>query len=540
MSGIPRVPTPTNDPNFTYAPGTPERAAIKARLAAMAGERIDIPLVIGGREVRTGRTATAVMPHKHAHVLADWHRAGAKEVRQAIRAAAAARRDWANWRWEDRAAVFLRAAELLTTTWRQTLNAATMLGQSKTVFQAEIDSASELVDFWRYNVGFAEELYREQPASSHAVWNQSDYRGLEGFVYAVTPFNFTAIGGNLPTAPALMGCTVVWKPASSAMLSAHYIMQLLQAAGLPPGVINFVPGDAAEVTGAVLDDPDFAGVHFTGSTGVFNSIWQRVGANLGKYRSYPRLVGETGGKDFVVAHASADPQALAVALVRGAFEYQGQKCSAASRAYIPKSLWPVVKGKLIDMIASIKMGDVRDFRNFMGAVIDEKAFVKIAGYIDDAKKKATIVAGGGYDQRKGYFIEPTVVQVKRPDYQLMCDEIFGPVLAVYVYNDADWARTLKIVDTTSPYALTGAVFATERKALMQASQALRQSAGNFYINDKPTGAVVGQQPFGGGRASGTNDKAGSKMNLLRWVSARSVKETFSPPLDFRYPFMDAE
>jgi 1-pyrroline-5-carboxylate dehydrogenase len=540
FDGVRRVPPATNDPNFTYAPGTPERTAIKARLAAMAGERIEIPLVIGGREVRTGRTAQAVMPHKHAHVLADWHKAGPKEVRQAIRAAAAARRDWANWRWEDRAAVFLRAAELLTTTWRQTLNAATMLGQSKTVFQAEIDSASELVDFWRYNVGFAEELYHEQPASSHGIWNQSDYRGLEGFVYAVTPFNFTAIGGNLPTAPALMGCTVVWKPASSAMLSAHYILKILEAAGLPPGVINFVPGDAAEVSNVVLDDPDFAGIHFTGSTGVFNSIWQRVGQNLGKYRSYPRLVGETGGKDFVVAHASADPQALAVALVRGAFEYQGQKCSAASRAYIPKSLWPVVKGKLIDMIASIKMGDVRDFRNFMGAVIDDKAFTKIAEYIEDAKKKATIVAGGGYDKRKGYFIEPTVVQAKRPDYRLMCEEIFGPVLSVYVYNDADWSRTLKIVDTTSPYALTGAVFATDRRALIQASSVLRQAAGNFYINDKPTGAVVGQQPFGGGRASGTNDKAGSKMNLLRWVSARSVKETFSPPLDYTYPFMGAE
>ena len=421
----------------------------------MAGERIDIPLVIGGQEVRTGKTGQAVMPHKHAHVLADYHKAGAKEVRQAIRAAAAARRDWANWRWEDRAAVFLRAAELLTTTWRMTLNAATMLGQSKTVYQAEIDSASELVDFWRYNVGFAQELYHEQPASSHAIWNQSDYRGLEGFVYAVTPFNFTAIGGNLPSAPALMGCTVVWKPASSAMLSAHYIMKLFEAAGLPPGVINFVPGDAAEVSDILLDHPDFAGVHFTGSTGVFNSIWSKVGQNLGKYRSYPRLVGETGGKDFVMVHPSADPQAVAVALVRGAFEYQGQKCSAASRAYVPKSLWPTVKERMLGMIAEIKMGDVRDFRNFMGAVIDEKAFDKIAGYIDDAKKKATIVAGGGYDKKKGYFIEPTVVQAKRPDYRLMCEEIFGPVLSTYVYNDADWARTLKIVDDTSPVRADG-------------------------------------------------------------------------------------
>jgi 1-pyrroline-5-carboxylate dehydrogenase len=540
FDGVRRVPDPTNDPNFTYAPGTPERAAIKARLAAMAGERIDIPLVIGGQEVRTGTTGQAVMPHKHAHVLADYHKAGAKEVRLAIRAAAAARRDWANWRWEDRAAVFLRAAELLTTTWRMTLNAATMLGQSKTVYQAEIDSASELIDFWRFNVGFAQELYHEQPASNHAIWNQSDYRGLEGFVYAVTPFNFTAIGGNLPGAPALMGCTVIWKPASSAMLSAHYIMKIFEAAGLPPGVINFVPGDAAEVSNLLLDHPDFAGVHFTGSTSVFNSIWSKVGQNLGKYRSYPRLVGETGGKDFVMVHPSADPQAVAVALVRGAFEYQGQKCSAASRAYLPKSLWPAVKERMLGMIAEIKMGDVRDFRNFMGAVIDEKAFDKIAGYVDDAKKKATIVAGGGYDKKKGYFIEPTIVQARRPDYRLMCEEIFGPVLSTYVYNDADWARTLKIVDETSPYALTGSIFATDRRAVVEASKALRHAAGNFYINDKPTGAVVGQQPFGGGRASGTNDKAGSKMNLLRWVSTRSIKETFSPPLDFTYPFMAAE
>jgi len=540
FDGVRRVPAPANDPNFTYAPGTPERAAIKSRLAEMAGERIEIPLVIGGQEIRTGNKAQAVMPHRHAHVLADWHRAGAKEVRQAIRAAAAARRDWANWRWEDRAAVFLRAAELLTTTWRTTLNAATMLGQSKTVFQAEIDAASELIDFWRFNVGFAQELYHEQPASSHAIWNQSDYRGLEGFVYAVTPFNFTAIGGNLPSAPALMGCTVVWKPASTAILSAHYIMKIFEAAGLPPGVINFVPGDAAEVSNIVLDHPDFAGVHFTGSTGVFNSIWHKVGQNLGKYKSYPRLVGETGGKDFVMVHPSADPQAVAVGLVRGAFEYQGQKCSAASRAYIPKSLWPTIKERMIGMISEIKMGDVRDFRNFMGAVIDEKAFDKIAGYIDDAKTKATIVAGGGYDKKKGYFIEPTIVQAKRPDYRLMCEEIFGPVLSAYVYNDADFTRTLKIVDETSPYALTGSIFATDRRAIVEASKVLRHSAGNFYINDKPTGAVVGQQPFGGGRASGTNDKAGSKMNLLRWVSARSIKETFSPPLDFKYPFMSAE
>ena len=540
FNGIRHVPFPQNDPNLTYAPGSPERAAIKERLAAMASERIEIPLVIGGCEVRTGKTAQTVMPHDHRHVLADWHKAGPHEVERAIEAAGKARAEWASWPWEERAAVFLRAAELLTTTWRFTLNAATMLGQSKTVFQAEIDSASELIDFWRFNAGFAEELYRDQPLSTHGVWNQSDYRGLEGFVYAVTPFNFTAIGGNLPTAPALMGCTVVWKPASSAMLSAHYIMKLLQAAGLPPGVINFVPGDAADVSKVVLSHRDFAGLHFTGSTAVFNSLWEQVGRTLGKYRSYPRIVGETGGKDFVVVHRSADPQAVAVALVRGAFEYQGQKCSAASRAYLPKSLWPDLKERMLAMIGEIRMGDVRDFRNFMGAVIDDKAFKKISEYVDDAKKNATVIAGGGCRGDVGYFVEPTVVQAKRPDYRLMCEEIFGPVLTVFVYDDPDWSDMLSVVDETSPYALTGSVFATDRGAIHEASTVLRNAAGNFYVNDKPTGAVVGQQPFGGSRGSGTNDKAGSKMNLLRWVSARSIKETFSPPQDFKYPFMTAE
>jgi 1-pyrroline-5-carboxylate dehydrogenase len=540
FSGARRVPPPQNEPNLTYAPGSPERAELKCKLNAMAGQRIDIPLVIGGKEIRTGNTAQAVMPHKHAHVLADWHKAGKKEVEQAIAAAVQARREWANWPWEERAAVFLRAAELLTTTWRQTLNAATMLGQSKTAFQAEIDAASELIDFWRFNVAFAQELYEEQPLSTHGTWNQSDYRALEGFVYAVTPFNFTAIAGNLPGAPALMGCTVVWKPASSAMLSAYYIVKLLEAAGLPPGVINFVPGDPKEVSDIVLDHPEFAGLHFTGSTGVFNSIWQRVGGNLGKYRAYPRIVGETGGKDFVVVHPSADPQEVAVGLVRGAFEYQGQKCSAASRAYVPQSLWPTIKERMLGMISEIKMGDVRDFRNFMGAVIDEKSFNKISDYLADAKQNATVITGGTAKGRDGYFIEPTIVEAKTPDYRLMCEEIFGPVLSTYVYDDKDWANILKVVDSTSPYALTGAVFATDRRAVREASLALRDAAGNFYINDKPTGAVVGQQPFGGARASGTNDKAGSKMNLLRWVSARSVKESFSPPRDYKYPFMAEE
>jgi 1-pyrroline-5-carboxylate dehydrogenase len=540
FSGVRRVPPPQNEPNLTYAPGTPERAELKARLTAMATERIDIPVIIGGREIRTGRTAHAVMPHHHAHVLADYHKATAQDVQEAVNASNEARREWANWPWEDRAAVFLRAAELLTTSWRQTLNAATMLGQSKTVFQAEIDAASELIDFWRFNVAFAEELYHEQPMSSHGVWNQSDYRGLEGFVYAITPFNFTAIAGNLPAAPALMGCTVVWKPASSAMLSAYYIMRLFEAAGLPPGVINFVAGDAADISALLLDHPDFGGIHFTGSTGVFNGMWERMGQNLGKYRSYPRIVGETGGKDFVVVHPSADAQAVAVGLVRGAFEYQGQKCSAASRAYLPKSLWTDVRDRMLAMLQEIRMGDVRDFRNFMSAVIDQKAFDKISSYIDHAKENATIVHGGGCHGKEGWFIEPTVVETKDPGYRLLCEEIFGPVLTVYVYDDHKWSDTLKVVDQTSPYALTGAVFATDRKAVAEASRVLRNAAGNFYINDKPTGAVVGQQPFGGARASGTNDKAGSKMNLLRWVSARSIKETFAPPRDYRYPFMAEE
>jgi 1-pyrroline-5-carboxylate dehydrogenase len=540
LSGIRRVPPPQNEPNLTYAPGTCEREQLKARLASMSAERLDIPLVIGGREIRTGRTAQAVMPHKHAHVLADWHKASPEHVRDAVKAAGEARREWAKWAWEDRAAVFLRAAELLTTSWRQTLNAATMLGQSKTAFQAEIDSACELIDFWRFNAAFAQELYQEQPISSHGVWNQLDYRGLEGFVYAVTPFNFTAIGGNLPAAPALMGCTVVWKPASSAMMSAYYIMRLFEAAGLPPGVINFVPGDAPEISAVLLDHAELGGIHFTGSTGVFNSMWERIGQNVGKYKSYPRIVGETGGKDFVVAHSSADAQEVAVGLVRGAFEYQGQKCSAASRAYIPRSLWPEVRDRMVSMMQEIRVGDVSDFRNFMGAVIDQKSFDKICGYIEDARRNATIVQGGVCDGKDGWFVQPTLIETKDSGYRLMCEEIFGPVLTTYVYDDAKWTDTLAMVDRTSPYALTGSVFAHDRRAITEASAALRNAAGNFYINDKPTGAVVGQQPFGGARASGTNDKAGSKMNLLRWVSARSVKETFSPARDYRYPFMSAE
>jgi 1-pyrroline-5-carboxylate dehydrogenase len=540
FNGTRRVPPPVNEPVRPYAPGSPEREDLKARLAAMAGERLDIPLVIGGREVRTGDTGKAVMPHDHGHVLADWHKAGKEQVEQAVAAAAEARREWASWRWEDRMAVFLRAAELLATTWRSTLNAATMLGQSKTAFQAEIDSAAELVDFWRFNPHYAQELYLEQPLSTGAMWNQLDYRPLEGFVYAVTPFNFTSIAGNLPTSPAMMGNTVVWKPASSAIPSAWQILKVLEAAGLPPGVVNFVPGNARAVSEVVLGHRDLAGVHFTGSTEVFNSMWSTIGAGMGRYRSYPRIVGETGGKDFILAHASADRQALAVAVVRGAFEYQGQKCSAASRLYVPRSIWSDVRDRVVSMAGQIRMGDVADFRNFMGAVIDRKAFDSITSYVDEARRTAKILTGGGARGERGFFIEPTVVETDDPRHRLMCEEIFGPVLTVYVYDDARWRETLDLVDGTSPYALTGAVFATDRAAVREAAAALRNCAGNFYVNDKPTGAVVGQQPFGGARGSGTNDKAGSKLNLVRWVSARAVKETFNPPLDFRYPFMAEE
>jgi 1-pyrroline-5-carboxylate dehydrogenase len=505
----------------------------------MASERIDIPLIIGGKEIRTGKTAQAVMPHNHAHVLADWHQASREHVLQAIDAAREAHREWANWPWEDRAAVFLKAAELLATTWRATLNAATMLGQSKTAHQAEIDAACELIDFWRFNPYFAQSLYDEQPLSTPAMWNQLDYRPLEGFVYAVTPFNFTSIAGNLPTAPALMGNVVVWKPAATAMLSAYYIMRLLEAAGLPPGVINFVPGDPVMISDVALSHPELAGVHFTGSTRVFNSMWQTIGANMGRYKSYPRVVGETGGKDFIVAHASADPQALAVAIARGGFEFQGQKCSAVSRVYVPESIWADVRDRTVAIVREMRMGDVRDFGNFMGAVIDKKAFDKISGYLEDAKTNAKIVAGGVARGETGYLIEPTLIETTDPGYRLLCEEIFGPVVTAYVYPDAEWDDVLRTVDTTSPYALTGAVFARDRRAIKQAAVALRNAAGNFYINDKPTGAVVGQQPFGGSRASGTNDKAGSKLNLARWVSARSVKETFAPPTEWRYAFMDA-
>ncbi len=537
FGGVRRVPPPINEPNKAYASGSPERAELKDRLKAIANERLEIPLVIGGREVRTGRKAQAVMPHDYKHVLAEYHLAGPQEVQQAIAAAAEARREWGGWPWEDRAAVLLRAAELLSTSWRARLNAATMLGQSKTAFQAEIDSACEMIDFWRFNTHFAQELYNEQPISSPGVWNQMEYRPLEGFVYAISPFNFTAIGGNLTTAPALMGNTVIWKPASTAIMSGYYTLKLLEAAGMPPGVINFIPGDAREITGLLLDSPELAGVHFTGSTEVFNAMWKKIGENIGRYRSYPRLVGETGGKDFIVAHPSADPTEVAVAIARGGFEYQGQKCSAASRVYVPQSLWKEIRERTTAMMNEIKVGDVSDFRNFMGAVIDKKAFTKINGYIDDAKRNAKILAGGEASGEDGYFIHPTLIQTEDPGYRCLCEEIFGPVVTAYVYPDAEWQQTLEAVDRTSPYALTGAVFSRDRLAIRQALSALRHAAGNFYINDKPTGAVVGQQPFGGARASGTNDKAGSKLNLVRWVSARTIKETFAPARDYKYPFM---
>ncbi len=537
FAGSRRIPAPINEPVRNYAPNSPERTELKARLTSMSTERVEIPIVIGGKRIHTGNTGTQVMPHAHQHVVADFHKAGTAEVQSAITAAAAAQREWAAWSWEDRAGIFLKAAELLTTTRRATVNAATMLGQSKTVHQAEIDAACELIDFWRFNAAFAQEIYAEQPVSSGATWNQSDYRPLEGFVYAVSPFNFTAIGGNLAGAPAMMGNTVIWKPASTAVLSAWYVMQILEEAGLPPGVINFVPGDPAPISNALLTHRDLAGVHFTGSTGVFNGMWETIGRNMGGYRSYPRIVGETGGKDFIVAHPSADPVALAVAIVRGAFEYQGQKCSAASRVYVPKSLWTTVRDHVGQMVSEITVGDVRDFSNFMGAVIDKKAFDKHTEYLALAQKECEVVTGGTANGETGWFVQPTLVRTEDRNHRMLHEEIFGPIITAYVYDDDQWLQTLQLVDATSPYALTGAVWAREKQAVLDAMSVLRNAAGNFYINDKPTGAVVGQQPFGGARASGTNDKAGSKMNLMRWVSARSIKETFVPPTEWRYPFL---
>jgi 1-pyrroline-5-carboxylate dehydrogenase len=536
-----RPPPARNEPVRDYAPGSPERAALQLRLERMRGERIEIPAVIGGQDVSTGETKPAVMPHDKEHVLADVHQAGAEHVQQAIDAAAAAWEDWSRWPWEDRAAVFLRAAELLSGPWRDTMNAATMLGQSKTAHQAEIDAACELTDFLRFNVEYMTRIYSEQPLSSPGVWNRMEYRPLEGFVFAVSPFNFTAIAGNLTSSAALMGNVVLWKPASTAMLSAYYLMRLWQEAGLPDGVINMLPGSGAVIGDAALASRDLAGIHFTGSTPVFNGMWKTVGENAGRYRNYPRIVGETGGKDFIVAHASAEVDRVATAILRGSFEYQGQKCSAASRVYAPANLWPALRERLAEEVATIKVGDVSDFGNFMGAVIDSSSFVTQREAIEEARSHADteVVAGGGYDDSRGYFVEPTVIETRDPNFRLLREELFGPVVTTYVYDEGDWDDTLELIDESSPYGLTGAVFAEDRAAIQEAKDRLRYAAGNFYVNDKPTGAVVGQQPFGGSRASGTNDKAGSMWNLIRWVSPRAIKETFIPPSDYRYPFLDS-
>jgi len=534
-----KIPTPVNEPVFPYAPGSRERSELKQALKDLSGRQIEIPVVVGGKEIRTGKTVDTVMPHCHRHVLAKVHQARPEDISNAIKAAREAWRDWSTWSLADRAAVFLKAADLLATRWRAMVNAATMLGQSKTAFQAEIDAACELIDFWRFNTYYAEQIHAVQPISAPGTWNALEYRGLEGFVYAISPFNFTSIGGNLSTAPAIMGCTVIWKPAATASYSNYLLFKLLEEAGLPPGVINFVPGSAAQISGALLGDRHLGGIHFTGSTEVFQTLWQQVSANLKNYADYPRLVGETGGKDFILAHPSADVDVLATALVRGAFEYQGQKCSAASRAYIPESIWPKVRERVLGLLGDARVGDPADFRNFMGAVIDKKAFDKIKQYIDAARSdpKVKILAGGDCDDSDGYFVPPTLIQAEDPYYRTMCEEIFGPVLSLHVYKDKQWKETLDVVDRTSPYALTGAVIAQDRAALNEAASALRYAAGNFYLNDKPTGAVVGQQPFGGARASGTNDKAGSLLNLIRWTSARTIKENFIPPREPWYPFM---
>jgi 1-pyrroline-5-carboxylate dehydrogenase len=538
VHGISRPPAPVNEPPHTYEPGSAERDALRDRLAEMQAQRMEIPCVIGGADVRTGNTFEAVLPHRKEHVLADVHQGGATEVDRAIAAAADAWHDWSRTPWEERVAVFLRAAELLAGPWRTTLNAATMLNQSKTAHQAEIDAVTELIDFLRFNADYLTRIYEQQPVSSAGVWNRLEYRPLEGFVFAVSPFNFTAIGGNLTASPALMGNTIVWKPASTAAYSAYFVMRLFQEAGLPDGVINLVYGPGATVGDPVMASQDLAGIHFTGSTTVFHDMWRTVGTNIDRYRSYPRIVGETGGKDFILAHPSADVDAVVAAIVRGSFEYQGQKCSAASRVYVPESLWAAARERLGDEVSTIKMGDVTDFENFMGAVIDGKAFAQHREAIEEAKAGGrTIVAGGATDDSEGYFVSPTVIETTDPGDRLLREELFGPIVTAFVYPDSKWQDTLELVDTTSPYALTGAVFSRDRGALEEAGQALRYSAGNFYVNDKPTGAVVGQQPFGGGRASGTNDKAGSMWNLIRWVSPRTVKETFVPPQDYRYPFM---
>ncbi|NOK20663.1 L-glutamate gamma-semialdehyde dehydrogenase [Corallococcus carmarthensis] len=544
INAIPRVPAPKNEPVLSYAPGTPERAELQSTVKRMSGERIDIPVVIGGKHVKSGKTDTVRMPHRHQHVLATLHEADAGHVEQAIQNAMSVKEDWARMPFHARAAIFLRAAELLTTRYRPLLNASSMVGQSKTAHQAEIDASCELIDFLRYNVHFAQQILAIQPENSPQMWNMTDYRPLDGFVFAIAPFNFTSIALNLCLSPALMGNVVLWKPSSTQALSAWYSLELMREAGLPDGVINMLPGDGPTVGNPVLASPHLGGIHFTGSTPTFNNLWKTVGENIGRYKQYPRLVGETGGKDFIFAHPSAadDLEALAVAIVRGGYEYQGQKCSAASRVYVPESLWPKLKPRLQALISEIKMGDVADFRNFMGAVIDERSFKKVSSYIELAKSggDATIVAGGGTDKSEGWFVQPTLVQCNSPRHRIMTEEIFAPLVGVYVYPDAKLEETLKECDQSASYALTGAIFARDRKAIEHMMNALRGAAGNFYINDKPTGAVVGQQPFGGSRASGTNDKSGSMINLFRWSSPRTIKENFAPPVKVPYPFMDSD
>ncbi len=534
------VPKPLNDPVKSYAPGSPERKELVSKLAELKSTEIEIPLIIGGKEVRTGNLAECVIPHNHQHILARYHLAGENEVNAAIDASQEAWKTWSTMPWESRVAIFHKIAALLAGPYRQTLNAATMLNMSKNAYQAEIDSACELIDFLNFNAWYAQGIYEIQPPYSPAgFWNMVEHRPLEGFIFAVTPFNFTAIAGNLPTAPALMGNVALWKPASSAVYPAYHLMRLFQEAGLPDGVINFIPGPGSKVGPNVLKSGQLAGIHFTGSTGVFQNMWNTIGNNIASYKSYPRIVGETGGKDFCMAHESADTDGLAIAMIRGAFEYQGQKCSALSRAYIPSSIWPQVKDRYLSELETVKMGDVEDFSNFVNAVIDKAAFDSITAYIDyaQASPEAEIISGGKYDDSEGYFIEPTTIVTTNPHFKTMEEEIFGPVLTIYVYDPKQWTETLELVDNTSPYALTGCVFGNDRQAVIEATNALTHAAGNFYINDKPTGAVVGQQPFGGGRASGTNDKAGSMFNLLRWISQRTMKETYVPPTDYRYPFM---
>jgi len=535
-------PYPANEPIKNYAPASPERKELQAKLVEMAANEIEIPLIIGGKEVRTGDKGKVVMPHDHNHVLATYHKASAKEVQMAIDAAMKAQQEWASYSWLERASITVKIAELISKKYRSVMNAATMLGQSKNAFQAEIDSACETIDFLRFNAHFAGMIYGQQPHSELGVINRMDYRALEGFVFTVTPFNFTAIASNLNLSPALMGCSCLWKPATTSIFSNYFLMQIFKEAGVPDGIINFLPGSGRVIGDVIFNDKNFAGLHFTGSNHTFDQLWQSAGSNLAKYRSYPRIVGETGGKDFVIAHPSADAEQLAVALVRGAFEYQGQKCSAASRAYIPSNLWEQVKKRMGEMLSEIKMGDVRDFTNYVNAVIDEASFDNIMSYIDKAKKSndAEIVFGGEGDKSKGYFVKPTVIKVTDPHFISMEEEIFGPVLSVYVYPETKWEETMKLLDETSPYALTGAIFAQDRYALTSAAETLKYAAGNIYFNDKPTGAVVGQQPFGGARRSGTNDKAGSYLNLIRWTSPRTIKETLVPPTDYKYPFLQAD